>query len=131
MLPGFVEGELHKVVLYDIGSVLDLQKTDKLLEGHPSADLPDYAWGTLDYPVHRVRRWLNKDRLIKLKLNPGGSIHCTYSEPKEWQKYITNEQYQWLCQVCEVSQIYCEEAALKQVKVEVKSKKKKKRRKNL
>lgn len=109
MLPGFVEGETRKVVLYEVQSLLELQQADKLLEGHPSVDLPDYAWGTLDCSVYRVRRWLDRDRLVKLKANPGGSIRMTYCEPKEWRKYITEDQWQWICQVCEVSQIYCDE----------------------
>lgn len=116
MLPGFVEGESRKVVLYDVGSILDLQQADRMLEGHPSIDLPEIAWGTLDCSAQRVRRWLDKDRLVKLRANPGGSIRMTYCEPGEWRKYITEEQWQWLCQICEVSQIYCEETAIKEAR---------------
>lgn len=56
MIPGFVDGEPNKVILYDVEAMLSLQGSDKLLAGHPSEDLPAFAWGTVAYPMRRVQR---------------------------------------------------------------------------
>jgi hypothetical protein len=108
MLPGFVDGEENKIILYEVQSMLDLQQSGEMLVGHPSEDLPAIAWGAVEYPVRRVLRWVGKNRLVKARLNAGGTIRVTFSEPGEWQRLITPEQWQWLVQVCEVSAVYTE-----------------------
>lgn len=104
-----INGTPNKIVLYEVQSVLDLLQSDEMMVGHPSKDLPKTAWGTVDFNWHKIQRWVKRGRMVKARLNPGGSIRVTYAEPREWTSVLTVEQIAWLEQICDVSGLYNEE----------------------
>lgn len=122
MLPGFVDKAENQIVLYDVQSMLNLQKSEATLTGYPGEDLPVHAWGTVNFSAHKMLRWVrNHNRLIKVRLNSGGTKRITYSEPKEWQKFITPEQWQWLMQISEVFRLQVEEKIAKHEAAQIES----------
>lgn len=120
-VPSFdLESDPRRVLLYDVVEILELRHADERLTGHPDVDLPEWAWGGIDFPAHRVRRWVEKNRLVKAK--PKKSMtgwRVTYCEPSEWQQVLSEEEWAWIISVCQVSHLYAEElvqqAEVKQV----------------
>lgn len=81
------------------------------LTGHPSLDLAADDWLIVAADARRVERWTLRDRLVKVRPNPGGdSWRLTFAEPREWRKWLSDEDWQWLKTVCDCAALVTEAA---------------------
>lgn len=116
MIPSWHDLDDHQIVVYDIVEMLQLQHTGRTLEGHPSKDLRPEAWGTIRFSARKAARWVEKGRLLKIRLKEyikpvvgNGEVltlSVRYSEPEEWQSILTLDEWQWIASVCQVSELY-------------------------
>jgi len=108
MIPEITPGVDDRIVLYAVDSMLALRESaNQSLVGHPSIDLEAAdAWGEVKFSARKIAGWLSKDRLVKARLNTGGSIRITYAEPREWRRYLSDEDIHWLSMLSESSALY-------------------------
>jgi hypothetical protein len=122
-IPGFYADNQDVVCLYDLASIVELlHNDDRGLVGHPSKDLPDWAWFNIKYPASKVARWLKRDRILKVRLRdntlksfipgtpaPLAATTVRYCEPGEWRALLTEKEVAWLEQCCHMSYLYKKE----------------------
>lgn len=108
-VPGLDTKRPNRIMLYDVVEMLRVRESPEFLEGHPEKDLPEWAWGAIDYSARRVHRWAEQGMLVKGRLNADGNRWIIRRcEPREWRQVLKDEDYNWLIAYCQASQIYRE-----------------------
>lgn len=120
-VPGTDTAKPNRIMLYDVVEMLRARERTEFLEGHPEIDLPEWAWGAVDYSVSRVRRWVERGFLIKARLNADGNRWIIRRcEPKEWRTVLSDEDYHWLIAYCQASEVYRQQTLAEQAQPEPK-----------